>query len=306
MTIAQSKGLTGTARLAALQIGSRGTTAETLAAVLARRSELIAARPDVLVLPEALLGGYPKGADFGVRLGYRTPAGRDAFRRYWEQAIDLDGPEVAALGELAAAAGCTMIAGAIVRDGATLYCSALYFAPDGTLAGHRRKLMPTAAERLVWGMGDSSDVCSFPSPVGRIGAVICWENFMPALRLALYGQGVTIWAAPTVDERPQWETAMRHIAHEGRCFVVSACQWLPPSQTALGDAITLTDRPADAPLIAGGSVIVSPMGEVLAGPLRGGEGLLVAEVDLADLVRARFDFDAAGHYARPDLFGGIS
>ena len=293
---------TGTARLAALQIGSRATTAETLSALMARRDELKAANPDLLVLPEALLGGYPKGADFGVRLGYRTPAGRDAFRRYWEQAIDLEGPEVLALGDLAADLGCTLIVGAIVRDGATLFCTALHFDPDGRLAGHRRKLMPTAAERLVWGMGDGSDVRAFPSPVGTIGAVICWENFMPNLRAALYEQGVTIWAAPTVDERPQWEIAMRHIAHEGRCFVVSACQWLGPTQTALGDPITLTDRPADAPIIAGGSVIVSPMGEVLAGPLRGGEGLITAEVDLLDIVRARFDFDAAGHYARPDIF----
>lgn len=293
---------TGTARLAALQMGSRATTAETLDALMARRDELIAAKPDVLVLPEALLGGYPKGADFGVRLGYRTPGGRDAFRRYWEQAIEPDGPEVAALGELAAAVGCTMIVGAIVRDGATLYCCALHLTPDGQLAGLRRKLMPTAAERLVWGQGGPEDVTSFASPVGRIAPIICWENFMPALRLAMYGQGVTIWAAPTVDERPQWEVAMRHIAHEGRCFVVSACQWLPGTETALGDPITLRDRPPEAPIIAGGSMIVSPMGEVLAGPLRGGEGLIVADVDLADIVRARFDFDATGHYARPDIF----
>lgn len=293
---------TGTARLAALQMGSRATTAETLDALMARRDELIAAKPDVLVLPEALLGGYPKGADFGVRLGYRTPGGREAFWRYWEQAIEPDGPEVAALGELAAAVGCTLIVGAIVRDGATLYCCALHVTPDGQLAGLRRKLMPTAAERLVWGQGGPQDVTSFASPVGQIAPIICWENFMPALRLAMYGQGVTIWAAPTVDERPQWEVAMRHIAHEGRCFVVSACQWLPGTETALGDPITLRDRPPESPIIAGGSIIVSPMGEVLAGPLRGGEGLIVADVDLADIVRARFDFDATGHYARPDIF----
>ncbi|MEI6485269.1 MAG: carbon-nitrogen hydrolase family protein [Sphingomonadales bacterium] len=293
---------TGTARLAALQLGSRATTAETLAALLERRDELIAAKPDLLVLPEALLGGYPKGTDFGVRLGYRTPAGRDAFKRYWEQAIEPDGPEIASLSELAAAIGCTMVVGAIVRQGATLYCCALHFAPDGSFAGMRRKLMPTAAERLVWGQGGAEDVISFASPVGRIAPVICWENFMAPLRLALYGQGVTIWAAPTVDERPQWEVAMRHIAHEGRCFVVSACQYVPGTETALGDPITLRDRPVDAPIIAGGSLIVSPMGEVLAGPLRGGEGLLIVDVDLADIVRARFDFDASGHYARPDMF----
>lgn len=293
---------TGTARLAALQIGSRATTAETLDALMARRHQLIDARPDLLVLPEALLGGYPKGADFGVRLGYRTTPGRDAFRRYWEQAVELDGPEVAVLGELAASIGCTLIVGAILREGATLQCAALHLTPDGALAGHRRKLMPTAAERLVWGQGGAQDVRSFDSPLGRIGAPICWENYMPLFRAALYAQGVTIWAAPTVDERPAWEATMRHIALESRCFLVSACQWQPPSQTALGEAITLTDRAADAPLIAGGSLIVSPLGEVLAGPLRGGEGLITAAVDLADVVRARFDFDAAGHYARPDIF----
>jgi hypothetical protein len=130
-----------------------------------------------------------------------------------------------------------------------------------------------------------------------------YSAYLPRFRAALYAQGVTLWAAPTVDDRPQWEVAMRHIAHEGRCFLVGACQWLPPSQMALGEPITLIDRPHDAPLIAGGSLIVSPMGEVLAGPLRGGEGLVTAEVDLADIVRARFDFDAAGHYARSDLFG---
>lgn len=293
---------TGTARLAALQIGSRATTAETLEALMARRDELKAANPDLLVLPEALLGGYPKGADFGVRLGYRTPAGRDAFRRYWEQAIEIDGPEVAALGELAADLACTMVVGAIVRAGATLHCCALHFTPDGRLAGHRGKLMPTAAERLIWGQGGPDDVRVFDSPIGRIAPVICWENFMPLFRAALYEQGVTIWAAPTVDDRSQWEVAMRHIAHEGRCFLVSACQWKPPTREALGEPITLIDRAEDVPIIGGGSIIVSPMGEVLAGPLRGGEGLLVAEVDLADVVRARFDFDAAGHYARPDIF----
>jgi nitrilase len=162
--------------------------------------------------------------------------------------------------------------------------------------------MPTAAERLVWGQGGAADVRSFDSPVGRIGAPICWENYMPLLRAALYAQGVTLWAAPTVDERPQWEMTMRHIAVESRCFLVSACQWVPPATTALGDAISLRDRAEDAPMIAGGSLIVSPLGEVLAGPLRGGEGLITVEVDLADIVRARFDFDAAGHYARPDIF----
>lgn len=293
---------TGTARLAALQLGSRATTAETLDVLMGWRGRLAEARPDLLVLPEALFGGYPKGQDFGVRLGYRTPAGRDAFKRYWEQAIELDGPEVAALAGLAGDLKATIVTGAIVREGATLQCAALQFTPDGQFAGHRRKLMPTAAERLVWGQGGPQDVRVFDSPIGRIGPVICWENYMPLLRAALYDQGISLWAAPTVDERPQWEISMRHIAVESRCFLVSACQWQGPATTALGDDISLRDRAEDAPMIGGGSLIVSPLGEVLAGPLRGGEGLITAEVDLADVVRARFDFDAAGHYARPDIF----
>ena len=294
---------TGAARLAALQLGSRATTAETLDVLMGWRGQLAEARPDLLVLPEALFGGYPKGQDFGVRLGYRTPAGRDAFKRYWEQAIELDGPEVAALAGLAGDLQATIVTGAIVREGATLHCEALHFTPDGQFAGHRRKLMPTAAERLVWGQGGPQDVQVFDSPIGRIGPVICWENYMPLLRAALYGQGISLWAAPTVDERPQWEISMRHIAVESRCFLVSACQWQGPATTALGDDISLRDRAEDAPMIGGGSLIVSPLGEVLAGPLRGGEGLITAAVDLADVVRARFDFDAAGHYARPDIFG---
>ena len=293
---------TGTARLAALQLGSRATTAETLDVLMGWRGRLAEAQPDLLVLPEALFGGYPKGQDFGVRLGYRTPAGRDAFRRYWEQAIALDGPEVAALAGLAGDLNSTIVTGAIIREGATLQCAALHFTPDGQFAGHRRKLMPTAAERLVWGQGGPQDVRVFESPIGRIGPVICWENYMPLLRAALYDQGISLWAAPTVDERPQWEITMRHIAVESRCFLVSACQWQGPATTALGDRISLRDRAEDAAMIAGGSLIVSPLGEVLAGPLRSGEGLISAEVDLADVVRARFDFDAARHYARPDIF----
>lgn len=187
----------------------------------------------------------------------------------------------------------------IERAGSTLYCTALYFDPQHGLVGKHRKLMPTGTERLIWGKGDGSTLPVLDTQVGRVGAVICWENMMPLLRTAMYAKGVDVWCAPTVDEREMWQVSMRHIAHEGRCFVVSACQ-VQASPQELG--LEIANWPAERPLIAGGSLIVGPMGEVLAGPLVGRAGLLTAQIDTAELVRARYDYDVVGHYARPDVF----
>jgi len=118
------------------------------------------------------------------------------------------------------------VVGAIERDGGTLYCTALFFGPDGRLLGKHRKLMPTALERLVWGCGDGSTLTVVDTPRGKIGAVICWENYMPLLRTAMYAKGVELYCAPTVDDRDSWLPTMRHVALEGRCFVLSACQYL--------------------------------------------------------------------------------
>lgn len=153
------------------------------------------------VFPEAYIGGYPKGLDFGARIGMRSPAGRDDFLRYWQAAIAVPGPECARIGSFAAAMKAHLVTGVIERDGATLYCTALFFGPDGALLGKHRKLMPTASERLVWGQGDGSTLPVLDTPVGRLGAVFCWENYMPNLRHALYAKGVNVWCAPTVDER---------------------------------------------------------------------------------------------------------
>jgi len=250
------------------------------------------------VLPEAFLGGYPKGLDFGVTVGSRSPEGRDVFRRYREAAVELTGPEVARLAELAAELGVHLVGGVIEREGGTLYCTAVFIDPRHGLAAHHRKLMPTAAERFLWGQGDGSTMPAVPTEYGVLGSAICWENYMPLFRQAMYAKGVEIWCAPTVDDRDQWQATMRHVALEGRCFVISANQYL--TRADLPDNLHLA---LDGPiLINGGSVIVSPLGEVLAGPLRTGEGVLVAELDLGDLDRGRFDFDAVGHYARPDVF----
>ena len=286
--------------VAALQMGASPLgTQQTLADILAYESEIKASGARLVVLPEALLGGYPKGEIFGTRLGYRLPEGREAFARYHTGAIDVPGPETQALAELSARTRATLVLGVIERAGSTLYCTALYFDPDQGLVAKHRKLMPTGTERLIWGMGDGSTLPVIESAAGRVGGAICWENHMPLLRTAMYAQGVQVWCAPTVDERDIWQCSMRHIAHEGRCFVISACQ-VQPSPRALG--IDVPGWDADRPLIRGNSVIVGPLGEVLAGPLQGQAGLLAAQIDLEELVRARYDFDVVGHYARPDVF----
>lgn len=285
---------------AALQIGSHPEgKAATLAAVLDVEAEIRRQGASLVVMPEALLGGYPKGSQFGTYLGYRLPEGRDDYARYYANAIDLDGPEVQELAGLSQRTGASLVTGVIERGGSTLYCTALFFDPDAGLVAKHRKLMPTGTERLIWGQGDGSTLPVVNTRAGVAGAAICWENHMPLLRTAMYAKGVQIWCAPTVDERDIWQSSMRHIAHEGRCFVISACQ-VQASPKALGISVPQWDD--ERPLIQGGSVIISPMGEVLAGPIRNETGLLCAEIDTAQLVQARYDFDVVGHYSRPDVF----
>jgi nitrilase len=182
----------------------------------------------LLVFPEAFLGFYPKGANFGAVVGARSREGRIAFQRYYESAIDVPGPETSLMAEATREAGAFVVAGAIERDQGTLYCTALFFDPDKGLVGKHRKLMPTAAERLIWGFGDGSTMRVFDSAIGRIGAVICWENYMPMLRMHMYAQGVTLYCAPTADDRETWLPTTRHIALEGRCFRADG---LPAHQT---------------------------------------------------------------------------
>jgi len=286
--------------IAALQLGSHSNgTAATLDKILAYEKDIKQADCDLLVMPEALLGGYPKGSDFGTRVGYRTAGGREEFLQYWQQAVDLDGAEVSAISELARVCNTAIVIGVIERGGATLYCTVLFISNRGELLGKHRKLMPTASERLIWGQGDGSTIPVVNTAAGRVGAAICWENYMPLLRTAMYAKNLDIWCAPTVDDRDIWQTSMIHIAYEGRNFLVSACQYQPPPSK--GSARDKT-WPEGKPLIRGGSVIISPMGEVLAGPLYNDNGLIWASIDLDDIIKARYDMDPVGHYSRPDIF----
>jgi len=257
--------------------------------------------PRLVVFPEAFIGGYPKGHHFGAPVGSRSLEGREWFRRYFDCAVDISGPEVAQIAALAKDHQTDLVVGAIERGGSTLYCSALFFSAHGQYLGKRRKLMPTAAERLIWGFGDGSTLGTHKTLSGEIGAVICWENYMPLLRISQYAQGVEIYCAPTVDDRPNWASTMTTIALEGRCFVVSASQFLTRANAPDDYKPVQGDSP-DTVLINGGSVIISPLGEVLAGPVFGEEAIIAAELDFNDITRGKMDFDVVGHYARPDVF----
>ena len=257
----------------------------------------------LVVFPETFIPGYPAGLGFGTVVGSRTEAGRDQFKEYWQNSVEVPGVHTDKLAECAKDNNVFLTVGVTERDkvNKTLYCSLLYFGPDGSLLGKHRKLKPTAAERLVWGEGDGSTLCTFDTEIGRLGGLICWENYMPLARMAMYGKGVEIYLAPTADSRDSWNATMRHIAFEGRCYVIGCNQYFTKSDYPQHlQAELAEDRPEV--LSKGGSVIVSPLGEVLAGPLYGEEGILTAEVDLDELVRSRMDFDVTGHYSRDDIF----
>ncbi|RDB23399.1 Bifunctional nitrilase/nitrile hydratase NIT4B [Hypsizygus marmoreus] len=262
----------------------------------------------ICVFPEAFIGGYPKQSAFGAVVGERSPAGRDEFTRYHAAAIEVPSPAISRIEAVSSETGVFLVVGIIERDAGTLYCTAVFVDPTKGYVGKHRKLMPTGTERLIWGQGDETTLPVVEATFGtwvraKISATICWENYMPLLRTFYYSQGTQLYCAPTVDARPEWQSTMQHIALEGRCFVLAACQYAqqkdyPDDHAISSDAM----RDPEAVMIAGGSVIISPLGKILAGPLRDAEGVLTAELDLDDIVRGKFDLDVIGHYARNDIF----
>lgn len=255
----------------------------------------------LVVFPETFIPTYPDWV-------WRAPAwggpSQELFARLADQAVPVPGKTTDAIGAAAKRAKAYVAIGVNEREetGSTIYNSLLTFGPDGRLLGKHRKLMPTGGERLVWGMGDGSDLQVFETPFGRVGGLICWENFMPLARYAMYAKGVDIWLAPTWDNGENWVATLRHIAREGRVYVIGVTTLLRGS-----------DVPDDVPgrelwggeedwANDGWSAIVDPDGQLIAGPLVGEEGILYAELD-ADHARAeRHKFDPVGHYSRPDVF----
>jgi nitrilase len=264
-------------------------------------AECAARGAELALFPEAFVGCYPKGTGFGAVVGRRTGSGRDLYQRYFEAAVQLEGPEVGSLVRASAAHGIFVVVGVIERFGATLYCTVLMIDPVAGLVGIHRKLMPTGTERLIWGFGDGSTIGTAESSAGRVGAVICWENYMPALRQAMYAQGVELYCAPTADDRPTWMASMTHIALEGRVFVLTACQAIRVGAYPDWYQEEIGEDP-DSHLMRGGSAIIAPDGVILAGPLFDDEAILEAEIDLGQIARGHLDMDAVGHYSRPDVF----
>jgi nitrilase len=276
----------------------RERTLEKLSA-LAREAAQQGAR--LVLFPEAFVSAYPRGLDFGAVVGSRTDSGREDFRRYWESSVDVPGPAVDHLARTARSNNIYLVVGVIERDAGTLYCTVLFFAPDGNFLGKHRKVMPTASERLVWGYGDGSTLPVFDTPLGKLGAVICWENYMPLLRTTMYAKGIELYCAPTADARDSWLATVRHIAVEGRCFVLSCNQFQRRSDFPADYHAKFGGDP-DTVICRGGSCIVDPFGNFLAGPNVEGEAILTAEIDLGQIVRGKYDLDVVGHYARPDIF----
>ncbi|HUP70072.1 MAG TPA: carbon-nitrogen hydrolase family protein [Acidimicrobiales bacterium] len=273
-------------------------------ATIAKACELIAKAAaegaGLIVFPEAFVPGYPDWV-------WRTKPWDDRqwYGRLLDQAVTVPSDASARLGEAAALAGAWVAIGVNELDSAsrTVFNSLLYLSPAGTVAGCHRKLMPTGGERTAWGTGNGSTLTVLDTPFGRLGGLLCWENYMPLARMAMYAQGVDVYLAPTWDNADTWVATLRHVAKEGRVFVIGT-----------NSCIRGADVPSDLPgrddlygghddwLSRGNTAIVGPDGNIIVGPLTEAEGILYAEIDAVVAHRARREFDPVGHYARPDVF----
>jgi len=277
---------------------------ETLDKTLLLITQCAGNNSQLVLFPEAFIPAYPRGLDFGTVIGSRSTEGRKLWQLYWENSINIPGPETEILCETAKKFSTYLAIGVIERDtlvnNGTLYCTLLYIGPDGKILGRHRKIKPTAAERYIWGEGDGSTLTVIETEFGRIGGLICWENYMPLARMAMYSKGVDIYLAPTADARDTWQSTMRHIACEGRCFVLGCNQYVTKEMYPKEMQPQLAGQPEI--MSRGGSVIISPLGEIIKGPLFDKEEIIYAELDMDEITRAKFDFDVVGHYARPDIF----
>ena len=275
---------------------------------LAVREVAAAARggAQLIVFPEAFIPGYPAWI-WRLRPGSDMALAAKIHARLLANSVSLAGADLAPLYGAAKEHSVTIVCGINERDAefsrSTLYNTVVVIGPDGRLLNRHRKLMPTNPERMVWGFGDATGLKVVDTPCGRVGALLCWENYMPLARCALYGLGVELLVAPTYDSGDRWIASMQHIAREGGCYVLGS-----------GAAFRASDLPDDLPgkaglypdadewVNAGDSVVVAPGGKIVAGPLRNEPGILYADIDLEQVGIARRALDVVGHYARPDIF----
>ena len=277
--------------------------AGTIERVAARTAEAAAAGARLVVFPETFVPAYPSSAWAKALAGWAEPGAKEAFALLHRESLEVPGPDADRLAAIAREHRAWLVVGVNEIDAqrpGTLYNSLLYWSPEGELALHHRKLVPTNHERLVWGPGDGRGLRAIETPLGRIGGLICWENYMPLARFSLYESGVEIYIASTADDGDAWQATLTHIALESRAFVVAPAHFQRAGS-----------YPDDFPLRAllegrdllgrGGSAILAPDGSYLAGPLYGEEGILYAELEPDVLLQARQRFDPAGHYHRPDV-----
>ena len=280
----------------------RDATIERLAE---RTAEAAAAGAQLVVFPEAFVPAYPSSVWARALAGWADPRAKAAFAQLARESVEIPGEAAERIGAAAQASGVWLVVGVTEIDPArpgTLYNTLLAYDPDGALALHHRKLVPTNHERLVWGQGDGRGLRAIETPLGRLGGLICWENYMPLARFALYESGIEIYVASTADDSDEWQATLVHIARESRSFVVSPCHF--QRSAAYPDDFPLRDEIDGIEVIGrGGSAILGPDGAYLAGPLYDAEGILYAELDPARLYEERQRFDPAGHYHRPDVLG---
>ena len=257
----------------------------------------------LVVFPETFVPAYPTSAWAKAFAGWAEPGAKEAFALLHRESLEIPGPDADRLGQIAREHGVWLVIGVNEVDPerpGTLYNSLLYYSPTGELELHHRKLVPTNHERLVWGPGDGRGLRAIPTELGRLGGLICWENYMPLALFSLYESGVEIYVASTADDGDSWQSTLVHIALESRAFVIAPCHFQRagsyPEDFPLRHLIAERDV-----LGRGGSAILAPDGSYLAGPLYGEEGVLYAQLDPDVLRQARQRFDAAGHYSRPDV-----
>ena len=257
---------------------------------------------ELIVFPESFIPGYPRGFSFGAKIGSRTNEGRNLYSEYHKNSLDLESRDLKRLEELAKTENIYLVIGVTEKQNTSgsLYCSMLYISPTDGLLGVHRKIKPTGTERVIWSEDDGKSLVTFQTKIGKLGGLICWENYMPLARISMYKKGVEIYIAPTADSREEWTSTMQHIALEGRCFVLGCNQFFTKSMYPDKYQHLVQDEPEN--MCRGGSVIFSPLGKKIAGPLFDKAGALVAEIDLEEINLSKLDFDVIGHYSRDDIF----
>ncbi|MBO5516912.1 MAG: carbon-nitrogen hydrolase family protein [Firmicutes bacterium] len=258
---------------------------------------------ELIVFPELFIPCYPYGLTFGFTVGHREESGRTDWKRYYDNSLLVPGPETERLAAAAKAAGAWLSIGVSERvlTSATLYNTNLVFSPEGALVSHHRKLKPTGAERVVWGEADAGYFPVADTPWGPMGSLICWESYMPLARVALYQKGVTLYLSPNTNDNEEWQATIRHIAIEGHCYFIN-CDMVftrddyPRDLLAQEEIARLPENTC-----RGGSCVVDPFGHYVTEPVWDREAIVYADLDMQKVPASRMEFDACGHYARPDV-----